>query len=190
VAPRAGSSPGQTRTRTPLHGVTCCLLDARVGGAIRGGGTGITAFPAPPAAVTRTGARTCRVGSRGHKFAVSQDHDRRCWASLRKPLEDQGRVTMVSTWSRLGYRRRRGPTCRNLAAGTATWGIYDISRTISGRVRAGEGWTYTGSGQVAALEGSPLRDATMSPCARAGDHGPARAVFTCRSQESNPRPRC
>ncbi len=66
----------------------------------------------------------------------------------------------------------------------------DISRTISGRVHAGEGWTYTGSGQAAALKGSPPRDATMSPCARAGDHGPARAVFTCRSQESNPRPRC
>ena len=61
---------------------------------------------------------------------------------------------------------------------------------IGGRVHAGGGLDLHGRGQVAALEGSPLGDATMSPCARAGDHGPARAVFTCRSQESNPRPRC
>jgi len=38
---------------------------------------------------------------------------RRCWAALRKPLEEQGRVTMLSTCSRIGYRRRRGPSGRN-----------------------------------------------------------------------------
>ncbi len=57
----------------------------------------------------------------------SQDHDRRCWASLRKPLED------------LGSRRRRGPTSQNLAAATAKWGNSDIRSIIGASFRAGGG---------------------------------------------------
>jgi len=64
------------------------------------------------------------------RSAASQDHDRRCWALLRKPLEDQGRVTMLSTCSRSGYRRRRGPKYQELAACTAHRGNYDISTII------------------------------------------------------------
>jgi len=77
-------------------------------------------------------------------------------------------VMMLSTCHRIGSRRRCGAKWEDPAAGTARRANYDISRAISGRVHAGEGWTYTGSGQAAALEGSPPRDATTSWCAGSG----------------------
>jgi len=33
---------------------------------------------------------------------------------------------MPSTWSRLGYRRSRGPKTEKPAVGTAPWAIYDM----------------------------------------------------------------
>ena len=74
---------------------------------------------------------------------------RRCWVSLRTPLEDQGRVMMLSTCSRIGYRRRRSPKSEELSRRNGLWSNCDITKTTNGRVHAGGGRTYTGSGQAA-----------------------------------------
>jgi hypothetical protein len=48
--------------------------------------------------------------------AVCQDHERPCWASLRKPLEHQGRLTMLSS-------------CSEWASDAGAAYVRDISRT-------------------------------------------------------------
>ena len=49
--------------------------------------------------------------------AVSQDHDHRCGVSLRKPLEDQERVTMLWSCSEAASDAGAAPSRGKLAAG-------------------------------------------------------------------------
>jgi len=123
-----GSCTARTSTRGPCS-VRAGRSDTHIPLAGRRHGCRDRAWPPHP---RRTQAAT----------GVSQDHDGRCWASLRKPLEDQDRVTMLSTCHRIGDRRRRGPRWQELAAGRALTGNCDIRQLIGGVVSRWErGWS-------------------------------------------------